>query len=77
MGSLVPRGVSSVGRLVFCSRMVPGGASYSVTNETFVVPNVFGALGGGEVDSVYVHCHGISSGLFGSRVSGSVSLSAS
>ena len=77
MRPLVSREVGSVGSLVFCSRMIPGGTSYSMTNETFVVSNVFGALGGGEVDSVYVHCHGIFGGSFGSRVSGGVPLSAS
>ena len=74
MGSLVPRGVRSIGSLIFCSQMIPSGASYSVADETFVVSDVFGALGGGEVDSVYVHCHGVSVGLFGSRVGGGVSL---
>ena len=57
--------------------MVPSGASYFVADETFVVSDVFGALGGGEVDSVYVHCHRVFGGLFGSGVSGGVSLSAS
>ena len=77
MGSLVSREICSVGRFISRSWMVSGGASYSVTNETFVVSNVFGALGGGEVDSVYIHCHRVSGGLLGSRVSGGVSLSAS
>ena len=57
--------------------MVPGGASYSVTDETFVVSDVFGTLSGGEVDSVYFHHHGVSSGLFGPCVSGYVTLSSS
>ena len=66
-----------VGSLIFCSRMVPSGTSYSVADETFVVSDVFGALGGGEVDSVYVHCHGVFGRPSGSGVSGGVSLSAS
>ena len=77
MGSLVSREVRSVGRFVSCSQVVSGGTPYSVADETFVVSDMFGALGGGEVDSVYIHCHGIFGGLFGSRVSGGVSLSAS
>ena len=77
MGSLVSREVGSVGSFVFYSRMIPGGTSYSVTDETFVVSDVFGALSGGEIDSVHVHRHGIFGGFFGSRVSGGVSLSAS
>ena len=77
MGPLVSRDIRPVGRFVFDSRVVSGGTPYSVTDETFVVSDMFGALGGGEVDSVYVHCHGIFGGLFGSRVSGGVSLSAS
>ena len=77
MGPLVSREVGSVGSFVFCSWMVPGGTSYPMTDETFVVSDVFGALSGGEVDSVYVHCHGILGRLFGSWVSGGVSLSAS
>ena len=48
-----------------------------MTDETFVVSDMFGALGGGEVDSVYIHRHGIFGGLSRSRVSGGVSLSAS
>ena len=66
MGSLISRGVSSIRSLIFCSWMVPGGTSYSVTDQTFVVSDVFGALGGGEVDSIYVHCHGVFGGLLGS-----------
>ena len=77
MGSLVSGEVRSVGSLISCSRVVPGGASYFVTDETFVVSDVFGALGGGEIDPVHVHCHGVFGGLFGSGVSGGVSLSAS
>ena len=76
MGPLVSREVSSVGSLISCSQMVPSGASYSVADETFVVSDVFGVLGGGEVGSVYVHCHGVFGGLFGSGVSRGVSLSA-
>ena len=77
MGPLVSREICSIGRFGSCSRVISGGAPYSVADETFVVSDVFGALGGGEVDSVYVHCHGIFGGLFGPRVSGGVSLSAS
>ena len=65
MGPLVSREIRSVGRFVLCSRVISGRAPYSVANETFVVSDMFGALGGGEVDSVYVHCHGIFGGLFG------------
>ena len=46
MGSLVPREVGSVGSLISCSWMVPSGASYLVADETFVVSDMFGALGG-------------------------------
>ena len=77
MGPLVSREVRSIGRFVLCSQVVSSRAPYFVTDETFVVSDVFGALSGGEVDSVYVHCHGISDGLFGSGVGGGVSLSAS
>ena len=76
MGSLVLREVGSVGSLISCSRVVSSGTSYFVADETFVVSDMFGAVGGGEVDTVYVNCHGVF-GLFGSRVSGGVSLSAS
>ena len=76
MGSLISREVRSVRGFVFHPWVVSGGTPYTVANETFVVSDMFGALGGGEVDSVYVHCHGVSSGLFGSGVSGGVSLSA-
>ena len=37
VGSLVSRDVGSVGSLVFCSRMISGGTSYSVADETFIV----------------------------------------
>ena len=65
-----------VGGFVFCSRVISGSASYFVTDETFVVSDVFGALSEGEVDPVHVHCHGIFDGLFGSGMSGGVSLPA-
>ena len=64
MWSLVAREVGSIGGFILCPRVIPSGTSYSVANETFVVSDVFGALGGGEVDSVYVHCHGVFGGLF-------------
>ena len=77
MGPLVSREICPVGRFALRSRVVAGGTPYSMTDETFVVSDVFGALGGGEVDSVYIHCHGVFGGLFGPRVSRGVSLSAS
>ena len=48
------------------SRMISSGASYFVANETFVVSDVFGSLGGCEVNAVYVHCHRIFGGFPGS-----------
>ena len=65
MWSLISRKVHLIGRSVFDSQMVSGRASYLVANETLVVSDMFGALGGGEVDPVYVHCHWVF-GLFGS-----------
>ena len=73
--SLVSGEIRAIGRFVFDSRMVPSQASYLVADETFVVSDVFGALGGGEIDSVHVHCHRVFSGLFGFSVGGGVSLS--
>ena len=77
MGSLIARGVGSIGSFILGPQVISSGASHSVTDETFVVSDVFGALGRREIDSVYVHFHRIFGGLFGSRVSGGVSLSAS
>ena len=77
MGSLIARGVGSIGSSIFSSRVISSGTSHSVTDETFVVSDVFGALSRRQIDSVYVHCHRIFGGLFGSRVSGGISLSAS
>ena len=76
MRPLVSREIRSVGGFVFDSRMVPSGASYSAADETFVVLDMFGALGGREIDSIHVHCHGVFGGLFRSGVSRCVSLSA-
>ena len=67
MWPLISRKVSFPGRLVLSSRVVSGGASHSVADETFVVLNVLGALGRGEIDSIHVHCHGVFCDLFGSR----------
>ena len=74
MQSLVSWEVHSVGGFALDPRVVPSGASYSVADETFVVLDVFGALGGGEVDSVYIHCHRVFSGLFRSCVGGGIPL---
>ena len=62
MWSLVSREICSIGairRVVPSPGMVPGGTSYSMTDETFIVSNMFGTLCGGEIDSVHVHCHGV------------------
>ena len=75
MGSLVSREVGSVGGLVSVPWMVPGGTSYFVANEAFVVSDMFSALGGGEIDSVHVHSHRVFRSLFGSCVSGSIAVS--
>ena len=61
MGSLVSGEVRPVGRaiggIVSSFRVIPHGASYFVADKTFVVADVFRSLGGGEVDSVYIHGH--------------------
>ena len=67
MGSLVAGEISPVGGLVFGSWVVPSGASHFMADETFVVSDVFGALGGGEVDSIHIHCHRVLSSFFGPR----------
>ena len=67
MGSLVAGEISPVGGLVFGSQVVPSGAFHFMADETFVVLDVFGVLGGGEVDSIHIHCHRVSSGFFGPR----------
>ena len=77
MWSLVSREVRSVGRFVSDPRVISGGTSHLMADEAFVVSDVFGALGGGEVDLIYVHCHGILGGLFWSGVGRGVTLPAS
>ena len=77
MGVLVLRLVSSVRSTPFGFRVVFGGTSYFVAGETFVVSNVFCPLGWGEVDSIYIHGHGISSVLSGSGGGGKVISSSS
>ena len=72
MGSLVLWKIRSVGGAVFGSWVVPSGTSHFVTDETFVVLDMFGTLGGSEIDSIHVHCHGVSGGFLGSRGSGNV-----
>ena len=67
--------IRPVGRFVLDSQVVSSGAPYSVTDEAFVVLDMFGMLGGGEVDSVYIHSHGIFGGFFWSRVGRGVALS--
>ena len=64
-----------VGGFVFDPWVVSGGTSYSMADEAFVVPNMFGVLGGEEIDLIHVHSHRVFDGLLGSRVGGSISLS--
>ena len=66
VGSLVLGEIGLIGGPVFGPWMIPSGTSHFVADEAFIVSDVFSTLGGGEVDSVYIHCHGVSSNLFGS-----------
>ena len=74
MGSLVSGQVCLVRGMVFCSWVVSSGTSYSVADEALVVLNVFGALGGGEIDPIYLHCHWIFGSFLWSRVGGDVAV---
>ena len=81
MWSLVSREIRPVGRPIGRKVSRPGVISgrtpYFMTDETFVVSDVFGALGRRQVDPVHVHSHGVFGVFWGSGVSGGVSLSAS
>ena len=59
MGSLVPGLVALDRGMSFCSRVISGGASNLVADETFVVLDVFCPLYWSEVDLVDVHHHRI------------------
>ena len=58
--------VASNRSVPFCSRVVSGGASNLVADETFVVLDVFCPLDWSEIDLVNIHCHRISRVFSGS-----------
>ena len=72
MGVLVLGLVAFDGCASFSSRMIPGGASDFVADETFVILDVFCPLDQGKVDPVDVHSHRIPRVFSGSCRGGDV-----